>query len=315
MPQIFDITNWYPLEYYNTGGTRDKKYFQNPEGEFYYFKSSLKKPNKDYKYEFWSEIIAYEIGKEFKFDILKYDIAIYGDKIGCLSKNMINPAKEELIQGGQYLQAFDNTFNPDDGKQRHLYTFKLIEETLEAFKLNKQIEKFVEEIIFDALIGNGDRHQDNWAFICGFSPLSKSIKEIEYSIENNNLDVKPKWLQSVIKKIYIAKDGKKIKPELKIIKLQQSKNARFAPIYDSGSSLGRELTTEKVNEMLKDDSAIERYVTKGTAEIHWEKKKISHFDLIRNLKNNYNKQVSSTIERIGKQFNENKIKSIGLFRI
>ena len=40
-----------------------------------FFKTSLKKKEKDYTYEFWSEIIASEIGRLLGFDTLVYDVA------------------------------------------------------------------------------------------------------------------------------------------------------------------------------------------------------------------------------------------------
>lgn len=38
--KFFDIQSWNEQQWFNTGGTRDKKYVQSPEGEFYYFKTS-----------------------------------------------------------------------------------------------------------------------------------------------------------------------------------------------------------------------------------------------------------------------------------
>jgi hypothetical protein len=87
-----------------------------------------------YKYEFWSEIIASEVGLLLGFDILPYHIAIKGNLIGCISKSMINQESQELIEGGKYLQAFDTTFNPEDKKKRDEYTFQLIYGALFAFK-------------------------------------------------------------------------------------------------------------------------------------------------------------------------------------
>jgi hypothetical protein len=77
---------------------------QDPDGNFYYFKRSQLKPGKDYRFEFWSEIIAYEVGIILGFNVLRYDIAIDSEVIGCISKSMINPDKEELIEGIKYLQ-------------------------------------------------------------------------------------------------------------------------------------------------------------------------------------------------------------------
>ena len=114
MAQLFDISNWNEQLWWSTGGTRNKKVYLNTEdGEIYYFKESYKKGKRDYKYEFWSEIIASEIGILFEFNVLEYHIALRGNDIGCISKSMIDPESEELVEGGKYLQAFDNTFKPE----------------------------------------------------------------------------------------------------------------------------------------------------------------------------------------------------------
>jgi hypothetical protein len=123
MAKLYNISDWSEQSWWNTGGTRDKKIYLNPDdGELYYFKQSFKKGQRDFKHEFWSEIIASEIGMILGFDILRYDIAIHGEVVGCISKSMISQASEELVEGGKYLQAFDNTFNPENVKQRNQYT-------------------------------------------------------------------------------------------------------------------------------------------------------------------------------------------------
>ena len=112
MVKFFDISQWEEHQYYGTGGTRDKTVVENPEdGCLYYFKTSLKKKVIDYKYEFWSEVIASEIGDALGLDILHYDVAWKDDRIGCLSKSMIEPQKEELQEGYKWLTGFDSMYD------------------------------------------------------------------------------------------------------------------------------------------------------------------------------------------------------------
>ncbi|MDE0561945.1 hypothetical protein OU792_18250, partial [Algoriphagus sp. NF] len=165
MARLFQIDDWNEQSWWNTGGTRDKKIYLNPEdGERYYFKQSYRVGKMDYKYEFWSEIIAFEVGDLLKFNILPYHIAKREGVIGCISKSMITD-KEELVEGGKYLQAFDQQFKPEDTASRNRYDFQLIINSFRSFQLEAHLSKIVEMLIFDALIGNSDRHQENWAFI------------------------------------------------------------------------------------------------------------------------------------------------------
>ena len=310
MVKLYDITDWNPQPWYNTGGTRAKKYVQSPDGKFYYFKQSESKGKKDYKYEFWSEIIAYHLGKMTGFDMLRYDIATDGNKIGCLSESMIDRQNEELIEGGKYLNAFDNTFSYEEKKPGEKYTFELIQNAFEALKLTGYLPKLIEVLIFDAIISNGDRHQENWAFIATHNPISKSIAEIEYNFEENNLEGSPKWLKTFIKYLYFNKKTKKLRPELKKAKLLLNKDIRFSPIYDSGSSLAREATSDKTISLLKDKNEFEAYINRGKSEIHWKNKKITHFEFVNNLKLNYGTEIDTIIERVKNNYNSKKFEDI-----
>lgn len=176
MAKLFQIDDWNEQSWWNTGGTRDKKIYLNPDdGERYYFKQSYRVGKMDYKYEFWSEIIAYELGTLLGFDVLPYHIAKREGVIGCISKSMITD-QEELVEGGKYLQAFDQKFKPEDTGSRNRYDFKLIIDTLDFFDLNKFTSQIIDMIVFDALIGNSDRHQENWALITSQTELSKAIE-------------------------------------------------------------------------------------------------------------------------------------------
>jgi hypothetical protein len=313
MPRLYDITEWYEQSWWNTGGTRDKKIYLNPEdGELYYFKQSFKKGQRDYKYEFWSEIIASEIGKLLGFDILPYDIAIRGNIIGCISKSMINPASEELIEGGKYLQAFDNNFNPENIKERNKYTFQLIRNSLDTLGREKHIKDLVKVIIFDALIGNSDRHQENWAIINIHSRVSNNIKEIEEIIEKKQIESLPNWIKNFFNRIFV-KSGK-IRPEFQTVRLMLPQNTRFAPIYDSGCSFGRELEDERVKQLLENDQEIEKYITKGLAEIHWDGNKIGHFELIVKLISltELKSFILEIIKKVIEQFDSEKLEKLVL---
>ncbi len=313
MPKLYNISEWNEQSWWNTGGTRDKKIYLNPEdGELYYFKQSFKKGQRDFKYEFWSEIIASEIGLLLGFNILPYHIAIRGETVGCISKSMIDQASEELIEGGKYLQAFDNTFKPEDIKARKKYNFDLILNALSSFKKEKHLNELIETIVFDALIGNSDRHQENWAIINIHSRISEGISVLENEIQTGAINEMPTWLIKLIKLLYYAKG--KMRPEIQTARLMLPKQTRFAPIYDSGCSFGRELDDDRVTQMLLNQIEIEKYVVKGLAEIHWKSEKLNHFDLVNRLleKDGLKDFVISILKRISEKFEEEKIEQIVL---
>ncbi|KAA6341259.1 hypothetical protein EZS27_010915 [termite gut metagenome] len=166
MADFYDTSGWNEKLSLQTKGVRNKCIITNPKNDCdYYFKTSIKKGEKDYKSEFWSEIIASKIGKILGFNILKYDIALHNEEIGCISKSMINNG-ECLIEGISLLTGYDNTYKPDSKKSYSLYTFQFItmlesfinrgvaeirwnntENKLKHFKLIKKIkEKYPEKV-------------------------------------------------------------------------------------------------------------------------------------------------------------------------
>ncbi|HCX24515.1 MAG TPA: hypothetical protein DHN29_21530, partial [Cytophagales bacterium] len=307
MVRLYDISTWSPHPWLNTGGTRDKKFIQSPEGEYFFFKTSLLRPQKDYRYEFWNEIISFHLGQMLGFDTLKYELAIDGDKVGCLSKTMIDNNIEDLNEGGKYLQAYDNSFDPELKELRASYSFQLIEETLISFQLETYMSNILEIIVFDAIIGNSDRHQENWAFIIGLDNVGVlGITSIERLIKYH-YDKVPSWLKWILR-FYKDKKENKLKKQFKDVQIGLSIPKSFAPIYDNGSSLGRELLDERLMKLDEDENLLYKYIKKGKSEIHWNNQKMDHFSLLKTLDTSkYSEPLKSIIKRVLNKYDSNKL--------
>ena len=102
-------------------GKRIKKVVFHPETyDLFYFKE----PKEKYPWEFWNEIIAFEIGKKLGFNVLKYEVATLDGIGGCLSKSMTKDFTEELIHGQQLLLRMYPEFETIIGT---VHTFQLVE--------------------------------------------------------------------------------------------------------------------------------------------------------------------------------------------
>ena len=305
MAEYFDISDWNEKPWFTTKGSRDKSVVENPQdGKLCYFKTSLIKPGKDYRYEFWSEILASEIGQLLKLNILRYDVAYHKTEMGCISGFMNTEGESELTEGIQYLTGYSTAYKPTRKESKTEYTFQFICNALKSFDFGKYVNEIIKIIIFDSLIGNGDRHQENWGIITynkeAISFYKKESKNLSYKFFIRTLLSATGW---------VFENFPKFSSRMKI-KLHSLMPNRFAPIYDSGSCLGRELLEERVQQLLKDDKQLLLYIEKGTSEIHWEGKKLSHFDLIKNIAIQYKTEVETEIKRIKGLYNDSEVTRI-----
>lgn len=302
MAEYLDISNWQEKMHYQTGGTRSKAVVENPQNNsLYFFKKSIPK----YKHEFWSEIIASEIGLLLGFNVLKYDIAKKNDEIGCISRLMIDVNNQQLTEGVNFLQGYDGSYIPEDKDSYDKYTFQFIENALTEYKLDKTIPDLIKTIIFDSIIGNGDRHQENWGYI-----INIKVKDIKL---NNRLMNNASFKSFIKTVLFIRFIRIFISNKLRIYqldKLIEEYKGVYSPIYDSGSCLGRELEDEKVDQMLKNGIMLEAYINKGKSEIRWDGPKLTHFDLISKILSKYPEDVKKTINRLVQSFDEQKIRNI-----
>ena len=131
------------------------------EGETYYYKfDSLANP--------YNELIFSFIAADLGIDSLKYDIAKLGVYEGVLSKNFKVPGVK-YISGGKLLQKFHG--NKDYGDYNNLEDIWADLEEYYQDKPNmleivsKLMEKLGRIFIFDLLVGQEDRHPNNWGIV------------------------------------------------------------------------------------------------------------------------------------------------------
>lgn len=312
-----EITYWQKNVHYSTGGTRSKYIALNPDtNEEYFFKGSKETPNGEIRYptEFWSEIVSSKIGQFLGFEMLDYNIAYdqnHNQKIGCLSKSMILHSENKLTEGIQYLTGFNSKYNPE--KDKKSYTFNFINDALTAFNLGKYVNNIIEIIVFDCIIGNSDRHQENWGIIMNYN---QAIKDINDKLEREKLGFWKKLDMKIMRFlneffILLNKENRRIsKANLKLH--SEITLNKFAPIYDSGCCLGREREDDWVEKAIIDSQMLISHVNKGKSEIHWDEfgEKSNHFKLVALLLEKYPNETKTYISRVRDKFDSKKIKGI-----
>ena len=291
--EFYDVSDWLETSAPSTKGTRDKLVLIKPQTEDTYFlKFPMVREKRDYTPENWSEVLAYEIGKALGFNVLRYDLAVHKGKVGCISKNMTKPGNNEsLVEGHSILSRFDSTYDPSNKDTYNRYTFDFVCKALRAYDAEFYVKDFIRTLIFDAIIGNSDRHQSNWGIILintvGVKPIKKGLRLPFGKSKNNGLR--------------------------ETITIEEKK---AAPIYDSGCCLGREFGEQQIQQHLDIQSKFDKYIRNGVSELRMSEtaKKPSHEELLRFIKNVNNGQwesfMSEEINRVIQTYNPERINEL-----
>ena len=269
--------------------------------------------------------------------MLDYNIAYSMGSIGCICEDML-ASRQTLLEGFPFLTAVERGFLPDtDNKSKKLYDFQLVERALKAHGLERFLPSLVDVIVFDAIIGNSDRHQENWGFIFHNDELQRRFTG-QKAVDLASAAVMPlmplpptnwrsqlmggftaegkgfKQLVSTFRKMLGSVQATLILDDdtFDFASTRQAgeSTTSFTPIYDSGCSLGRELTNEKVEQMLRDPTQFESYVRRGKAEVHWRNEKIAHEPLLTNLAASYGAPIRKRLSDAKALYSQEQIRGL-----
>ena len=230
---------------------------ENPSDEkLYFFKESIEK----YPSEFWSEIIASKVGSLLGFKILDYNIGVHEETAGCICESMINQKSEELEHGISLIKKAVKGFKVS---KRPIILFSDVEKSFLPY--GNFINEFIDMLVFDSIIGNQDRHSENWAI----------IRSLDVENFKSNKSRFLKWAYTKYKESGVLLKKVPLKNYI-MSSLQESAliNLQFSRIYDSGSSLGREIPEQNLDIYLSSDEELKKYIKKGRSEIKWEAAKV-----------------------------------------
>ncbi len=179
--EAIDVVNWprdQDLATYPEGA-RDKTLLYCPSpaplncltADFnYLFKESSRRAAEQY----WVEIFAYRLGVQMRITVPPAFVAYDSKKMqsGALIEWFMNQPgltnSEEYKAGGDLCQQYIPSFDRKKGKQHNFETITKIFSDLQHGEPGFQVDwknYWAKTFTFDALIGNTDRHQDNWGII------------------------------------------------------------------------------------------------------------------------------------------------------
>jgi hypothetical protein len=134
-------------------------------------------PNKRYLYklsrdvfpeQFWAEVVAYRIGCLLGLQVPPAFYALNSGThtAGALIEWFYDGA-QAFVHGGDFMLMVREDYDRDRGRKHNLADIELIMRAMRRRGLTDfdYRQWWVDALVFDALIGNRDRHQDNWGLV------------------------------------------------------------------------------------------------------------------------------------------------------
>lgn len=169
---IKEFDKWIPDKEKLDSGKGKKIWLINPNnkktcGWFKYVKKTFNRDNKENEiltFENVSEKIAELIARELKINCAKIDIGTYYGDSGCLSYNILGD-RQVMSEGVAYISRTYPKYDVQKGIDLETGKYYSLEIILESLKEKELKEEFFKIMIFDFIIGNSDRHPNNWAIV------------------------------------------------------------------------------------------------------------------------------------------------------
>ena len=243
--QVIDIVEWPVHDDYEVFpiGARDKSLRICPVSEAhpfcigghrYLFKEAIKsaKDPRQPKFpdQYWSEIIAFKIGRLMNLNVPPAFAAFNSDtdQPGALIEWFTGYPEqhiERFTAGGDHMQRLIKNYDRDKGREHNLATITVFSKALAQHRLlnHDWKEYWGLCLCYDALIGNTDRHQENWGVL--WNEHAKTARFTPYFDNGTSL-------------------GYEIFPN-KFLKLRQNKDMLNAYLRRGRHQMKWEITSEK----------------------------------------------------------------------
>ena len=228
--------------------------------------------HKWYPIESVTELMLNQLGVVFGLNMAESRIAMIGGQLRFLSRYFLHSGKEELVHGADILAGYLNESpqyveEVDEQRMtRDLFTLQVIEEAVASLFLYQKDEimkDLVKLIIFDALVGNNDRHFFNWGVIRSvesrFQPFFSPIYDTARGLFWNYSESKVKNIVEVNKTTdnHIRRYCKDSRPK---IGWEGEKNPNHFQLFEQIYSNEFHITKDEVKDLLT-PAVLERMIT------------------------------------------------------
>lgn len=167
---IIDYSSWLPYDGFAEGSGRSEKlWLQSADGEIGLFKFPKVDPDTlEVTTEHVSEHLAHRIGTILGIKTARVEIGTYDGRVGCMSY-LINKKYEAIVEGAIFITGKHPDYDMDLMQETSTGRYYCLDHLLEVTDSPGVLKKWLQMMLFDYLIGNSDRHQNNWAFLVKYA--------------------------------------------------------------------------------------------------------------------------------------------------
>lgn len=175
-----DVTDWDQDEFVVfPQGARAKSAYISPDAPLDpvirpRWRYLLKMSRGCYPEQFWGEVVAYRIACLMGVPVPPAFVAIHRSTgaAGALIEWFYEEGAQNFVWAGEFLQKINENFDRERGSTHCVQDNEILARSFAMGRVGRERlftqdwrQWWVDALLFDALIGNTDRHQDNWGFV------------------------------------------------------------------------------------------------------------------------------------------------------
>ena len=173
---VMDVTAWIPEEDEQLGA-RDKVWLKEDASEaspWWLFKEPRSRGLPELGADLWAEVIAGAVAPLLSVPAVEVRFAVFRQKRGIISRRVDGT----LVHGNELLWLRNSAYAREQRGPVAGYDLDSIAEVLNGYGGSEPglsaADRFAGYLMFDALIGNTDRHHENWAVVAETHTLAPS---------------------------------------------------------------------------------------------------------------------------------------------
>ena len=150
------------------------KFWVRLDRQLWLFKEARENTGED-----WAEKVAAELAKLVGFDAADVELAEFSGRLGCVCRSFINLQRGEgLVHGNEILAGHVTGYDREKRFKQSDHTLDNIVTAIQSVFPGKSADsvlaRLARYVVFDALIGNTDRHHENWGLKLSFDAEKKT---------------------------------------------------------------------------------------------------------------------------------------------